>query len=368
MRNHTTSMPFKCPQCDFATKTNEQLTNHIKRKHSENKIKDFPCLECDKAFHIKDDLTKHLKLGHKQKKQKKSLDDLPCEVCGNVFNSQQGLKMHQRWVHRNETMTCHICETCGQSFEWERTLCLHVRLEHPSDDAIHRIECKCEKCNVTFSSAQILNDHLVECLTINRPRFTCGICEQTNKCPSTFHTVNDRRQEDTCEDCHLGSWHSAIALKKHVGEKHRLIRFVCDECGKTLTKAANLKSHITNTHQGLKEWNCDQCDKRYGKKSHLRAHKEHTHSTETFKCDQCVTVLKSRLSLKIHTKIVHERTIQFECDHCDFTSFHKSSLNQHFRRVHQHLKPHLCSYCGKEFFEKSICVRHMVKSHGHKTQ
>jgi KRAB domain-containing zinc finger protein len=369
MTVHSTEKPFKCLQCNFATKTNDALCYHFKRMHdNKSKTKYFACSECDKTFKSNQYLQRHIRKGHGPWKKTTMIEDLPCDVCGKLFQTRVGLAIHHRKAHAhgdNSTTNNVTCEACGQSFHTQNGLTLHVKVGHPSDNEINQIECMCIKCNATFSSPQCLNDHLVECLTINRPRFPCPMCEQSNKCSSTFHTIS-ARVSDSCEECHMGSWHSAIVLKKHVAEEHRLLRFVCDICGKLMTTVYSLQSHKANTHEGLKKWHCNQCGKCYGSRSHLEDHKDRVHNPLTFSCDQCDTVLSSHTSLKVHKKVVHERTTQYQCDFCDYTTFHNSCLKQHVQGIHQKLRPFLCDYCGKAFVHNNRCLHHMVKQHGHK--
>ena len=64
----------------------------------------------------------------------------------------------------------------------------------------------------------------------------------------------------------------AQVLKKHVRIIHHNIRSPCDICGKQLSSPNEVKIHIQNVHEGIRNYKCDYCDKKFGRKEHMRTH------------------------------------------------------------------------------------------------
>ena len=50
---------------------------------------------------------------------------------------------------------------CGKSFSTPSSLKTHVNKDHPSEETLNQIECKCHQCDKSFNSAIELNQHLV---------------------------------------------------------------------------------------------------------------------------------------------------------------------------------------------------------------
>jgi hypothetical protein len=95
------------------------------------------------------------------------------------------------------------------------------------------------------------------------------LCEKASKCKSIFHSSRIQQVQDQCSECPLGSWFSGIALKKHIGEVHRVVRSVCNICGKVIKNHHILDEHKRNFHEGIKEFSCEVCGKAFGIKGSL---------------------------------------------------------------------------------------------------
>lgn len=344
---HSDHRPFECTSCDYKAKTNFALTNHIRRIH--NKEKNVVCGTCGETFFDASDLWYHERNRHRPKLVK---TDWPCDTCGKMFDTKRSMAAHKRFHFRGLTPTVKLpCETCGQVFPNKWIVTDHIRWEHPSQDAIDQLECICQKCNVNFSRAQILNEHLAQCL--DDPKcFECQACVKS---------------EDPAAKRSDYVWHSAISLKKHVAEEHRVIRTVCDICGKVLkTKLkTTLEDHKRSVHDGIKEWTCEVCGKTYGSKAALHAHVLSVHEDRKFNCNHCGKVLKSRDALVNHVASIHEQKVEFNCNLCEHKTFSKSALQSHIKRVHEKSLPtYPCTICNKNYYGRKRLSQHMNRFHG----
>ena len=100
---------------------------------------------------------------------------------------------------------------------------LHHRFV-PTEENIKCVEANCHNCNVNFSHAVKLNDHLVNCDS-DLKYLKCDICNKSSK-----------------------KWHSTIALRKHIAESHQIIKTICDICGDLLESKQKLLFHKRKIH------------------------------------------------------------------------------------------------------------------------
>ena len=72
----------------------------------------------------------------------------------------------------------------------------------------------------------------------------------------------------------------ASNMKKHIQEMHQLIRqFSCTVCGKGFSRQQNLQGHMASVHNYRKEFICSICGNEYGYKCLLKQHMKNSHST-----------------------------------------------------------------------------------------
>ena len=76
-----------------------------------------------------------------------------------------------------------------------------------------------------------------------------------------------------CEKCDK-SMTSAQMLKVHIKTVHEGLKpFKCNQCEKSFSQAGNLKSHVEVVHEGLKKHKCEKCEKSFGAPGDLKKHK-----------------------------------------------------------------------------------------------
>ena len=66
-----------------------------------------------------------------------------------------------------------------------------------------------------------------------------------------------------------------------------------------------------------------------------------------FKCDTCGKIYSVRKTLKIHIRVVHEKSEQVKCDICHLVLSSKSTLKFHMKAKHEKSKSYKCKLCDK---------------------
>jgi len=117
----------------------------------------------------------------------------------------------------------------------------------------------------------------------------------------------------------LDSDESASAMKKSKlamtlleGGKHGVIdgRWVCGECGKTLSSASGLDQHLSTVH-GEYKYPCDFCSLMFKRRDHATNHMKRVHQC-TKTCSKCSAQFIGREAYADHMKIVHKIKLTYK--------------------------------------------------------
>ena len=144
----------------------------------------------------------------------------------------------------------------------------------------------------------------------------------------------------------------------------------CIKCEKVFKSKQSLFIHDRNIHQGIKNFVCKFCGKEFYNRGAYESH-ENTHldigEKKVFICDydQCGKQFLYPSTLKAHVKNVHEgkERKMYPCDECDFQTPLKQYIAIHKRTIHEGLKPFECDICGKAFGRKEKLGRHLRTVH-----
>jgi hypothetical protein len=353
---HTEERKYQCENCEYSGKSRHLLRQHIKIMHE--KLRPHVCDTCGKSFYTKYKMKKHQRNNHQEGTNPKDTkssgrgksskwlstaesERIPCDLCDRMFFSLRSLNLHKSHSHEPDNSDRVGCEFCGMRFTTLHYLKQHIDSEHASKEVIDKIECHCEKCNMTFSSSVALNKHLVGCL-------------------------DDKPQKNfKCDNCQEDNWQSAIALKKHIAEEHGNIRDVCNLCGVILKTTNYLELHKKKVH-GVKTYTpCDKCGKVLPQdkiKEHiLLIHENH----RPHKCTSCDSAFATYAMLQRHTKAKHLRDTKFKCNLCNYSTFTPGAVTTHTRMVHEKAKPNKCDHCDMAFYNKRDKIKHISKHHDH---
>ena len=70
------------------------------------------------------------------------------------------LVKHLESAHDIAPKRNNTCEECAKNFRTPTSLKTHINKDHPSEELLNQLECKCCDCGKSFDSADQLNTHL----------------------------------------------------------------------------------------------------------------------------------------------------------------------------------------------------------------
>jgi len=286
-----------------------------------NGEKSWPCPSCRIPFASAIELQAHLAT-HTQKPGQVEGRNIPCEVCGRLFATQERMKAHMRSAHQTDK-NC-SCSICGSGFSYRCKLLDHMRT-HSGDRPFH-----CDVCGRGFSQKNHLTRHTM-IHTGERP-FSCEFCGRGfyRKDRLTGH----RRT-------HTG-WPPGEAPNKATN-------------GEQVGMALALMSG-NPSGGGAPNGQSNGGGGRGGRRA--------TINPVTCHCEICGRGFTERAHLARH-HMIHTGETPFICPVCQKGFYRKDKLNGHMR-THTGEKPFVCyadPNCGMGFHKKEKLADHMLTVH-----
>ncbi|CAG9820620.1 unnamed protein product [Phaedon cochleariae] len=279
---------FKCPICDFASKTGNGLANHATTKHGNVK----------------------LKISHEKKKFK-------CDICDYQTPNKHYFKLHQVKHKEIPDEEMHKCDKCSFKTKWASVLKSHHQVRHSN------FTFKCPMCSFETKHRKCISQHINVRHGLRTKLYKCKICSFSSKWLASI--INHQ------------SVHKAPALK-------------CTKCDFKTRYPKSLRNHLRDMHNSLAKSNvkpdkskekfqCACCpfetDNIRGLSVHInRKHKESVN--DIYECDQCPFSTKNRSTFTNHS-IIHRDVPQeelFKCELCEFKSKYERSLRNHISNRH----------------------------------
>ena len=126
-----------------------------------------------------------------------------------------------------------------------------------------------------------------------------------------------------CDDCGK-RFVTRSAMKQHRYEAHpsdeRLneIKAVCHKCNNEFQYAITLNSHLLKCvkEKPMKKWDCKDCDTSWFSYSAVCKHYAEVHKRIAHICHICGVHVKSRFTLPLHMKSVHDKIKDIPCNYC----------------------------------------------------
>ncbi|XP_070200626.1 zinc finger protein 93-like [Littorina saxatilis] len=227
-RVHENQRPFPCPHCSTNFKSSSELSCHVNRKHTTETP--HQCADCGRCFKVKRDLNQHfckpkecpickrmlncLSTYTQHMKRKHSEDRFKCSHCELGFLTPRELEVHTRTHTKEKPFTCEIC---GQSFSTLANLSYHRNARH-----LNSRPYKCDICQKGFNSHPGLFQHKRR--HFDDKRYSCDKCGKKfyQSCSLKTHalTHTDLRSF-ACSECGK-TYRNRGNLNYHMNHSHKM--------------------------------------------------------------------------------------------------------------------------------------------------
>lgn len=218
---------------------------------------------------------------------------------------------------------------------------------------------RCNECGTIFPNRKKLCYHR---RTHDGP-FVCDICGKSlsRKFCLKLHMLNHvgRSKSYSCDICGVEIPRKNY-LKSHMAI--HLNKFPCDECGKSYRHRSSLDAHKAMHSGTVNPFTCDKCGRSVTSKLAFQRHMR-LHSEKNYVCDLCDMKFSQNASLYYHKKKHDDGSLLFfSCGRCGLKFTQKSKLRAHYL-IHRGSvkKPFICGECGASFVRKLYLNRHMAK-------
>ncbi|XP_032591705.1 zinc finger protein with KRAB and SCAN domains 5 isoform X2 [Drosophila grimshawi] len=262
---------FQILMAQVNAKAKDQIAEYPEKKQEENQITQISAFALDsmedieEVYIIEDDAAKQT-LGKERPTKVATSFNIPKRPCG--------------LRHKIE------CNICGRGFYKMSVYEAHMQIHQGKQP----YKCTVDKCEKSYSRANLLEVHLREVHQNNRSTFTCTE-PNCNKVYSALSSLN----------YHLRRQH--IQHPKDVESSSS--EHVCEKCGKCYGRRAHLTRHQW-VHRSKNEctFACNVCGMRFYTKQNLNDHflRRHSNSNQLWRCKRCVRIFGSRLALSVHMK------------------------------------------------------------------
>ncbi|CAH2007013.1 unnamed protein product [Acanthoscelides obtectus] len=245
-----------------------------------------------------------------------------CVHCNMTFESKRNLDNHIVEKHCHKI---HQCTNCKFKTTYKCSLERHM-LKHTGNYKL----IKCEYCDETFKTNQVLNSHIIQ----KHPEHISSLSQKVYECKyCTYKTI--------------GKYQLARHMLQHKESSVDDTLNMCSHCRSAFVNKETLDAHILKKHPKFAI----------------------TISSEIFKCPHCKFQTTMKLDLNKHmlqhpTKKVG-RNMLTTCCHCNATFKDLQNLSEHIIKKHPEFistvyhKIHCCTSCEFKTTKKNRLTRHM---------
>ena len=212
---------FKCNECTFMTRTEQNLKQHKTKKHCQVHEEEFmkipdkvvfmhTCISCEFKTNEYDDLREHI-MEHKR--------------------STNDLQEHSERNHSPQVPPVVKCTVCESVFLTELDYEWHYETEHESIKPLEVIMINCPKCNFNSTNRNDLDTHY-----------------QSIHMSPKVNIVTKEQTIVACEHCEY-KCRLNIQLNNHMKVKHPIeAKYNCKECEYVTNYVANTWVHTLKEH------------------------------------------------------------------------------------------------------------------------
>ncbi|XP_076003995.1 uncharacterized protein LOC142996793 [Genypterus blacodes] len=194
-------------------------------------------------------------------------------------------------------------------------------------------------------------------------RNQCGACGRVLSSAAALEShvsLHTGRRPFACKLCGKG-FPDSKGLKRH-GRVHRNGRIhVCPKCGKGFVYSFGLTKHIRVVHNKIKPFGCQVCSKAYFTKRDMEAHMRVHTGEKPFHCTLCERQFARRVELNVHLRW-HNGEKRHWCPYCGKGFLDSNNLKRH-QYIHTGEKPQACPHCPKRFTQSGHLKKHVKNVH-----
>ncbi|XP_059483812.1 zinc finger protein 431-like [Neocloeon triangulifer] len=257
------SKPHCCKPCGFTTGSYEIFLRHLKEWHNIEReiVPKTDCDLCGKVLKVYENMQSHLR---NHVRCEPSKEHVTCDICGKIL-LKCSLSTHKKLLHENNISL--VCEICGQIFTSENSLKTHM-YRHSE------MEFNCGHCDYKSHRKLYLEKHIERHMT---KKVKCSICSASVlDLKNHLKKSHGPKQTFQCSICDKTISCNPKAIMKHRNSHLGLRPFKCEECGKSFAVQFNMRNHQLKKH-GIKAFECNICNKPFQNGLNLKKHKEKVH-------------------------------------------------------------------------------------------
>lgn len=292
-----------------------------------------------------------------------------CDSILDLITKNQSKPRNRIQLDSSQTSIC-VCDKCNIMFSSGDLL-----EQHQAD----HITYQCQICAANFNTALILASHLkrnVHKIAAQDTKWTCAECFLVSKDKGSMlehvRSVHTKERPFECTSCDR-KFAVKRALTLHTREHKQDWSHVCKFCGKGFVIKEYCEIHVRRYHTNEKPYQCDQCDAKYPSRLQLSEHKIAKHGggrpEQIFTCQICKKKFKGSSSYKYHMR-THELPLEvrkkFKCEDCNAAFIRKPALVKHVKRHQGEFEEFECHLCGKKLITAHGLVLHLVVHSGEK--
>ncbi len=293
-----------------------------------------------------------------------------CDICDQKLSSKENLSRHVLHLHSTDSKHFKCPDrNCNYKSRYAFHVTKHIGKKHPSNEFGI---LACPFCKNGFKTKSGLQSHVTACES-SKMQLTCHICKVSLKTKESLqnHIQNRHPQENDCRSkCEFCDYKTTILsnLKRHIIEVHeRLRQHKCIYSSKCFYTVNELRKHVMCMHSSDKPLKCDICDFATKVTRNLRAHIAAKHSDKekeaTHECNVCPRKFYSVTGLQVHIREIHLNVYLYKCDKCDYKTNQKKAFEDHVNGRHLLIKPYQCKLCDFRTANSVSLTRHVRTLH-----